>query len=98
MQTFQEVRWANVSSEVPSEETLPYFMSCLQSFKPLFPALHQGSSRAASQVQSWPARCRPRVWAWDDTLARSFMPVSRLPGRVLGEESKGRASQFVLGK
>ena len=69
--------------------TLPNFMSHMQSFKPLYPALHQVSSKAASWGQGWPARCRPRVQARGGVQAGSSMPVSTLPGRGLWEEPKG---------
>ena len=74
-----------------------YLPGCLEAAPQVQTAIG-GSGARGTRSRAGPARCRPRIWAWDDTLARSFMPVSRLPGRVLGEESKGRASQFVLGK
>lgn len=70
----------------------------MQSFKPLFPAPHQGSSKAASQEWGWPARCRPHVRAWDDTLAGSFMPVSRLQGECCGRSPKGEPVSLCWGK
>lgn len=73
-------------------------MSRLQSFKPLFPALHQGSSRAASQEQSWPARCRRHVWAWDDTLARSLCQSVGCQGECWGRSPKGEPVSLCWGK